>query len=119
MSTTDTTDTAVEADAPVLLAVSYLRVSTREQAERGGTEEGFSIPAQREANARKAADLGANVVREFVDAGESARSADRDGLQDMLGACQVVCVNGLSRWVGIGLGSAGRVRRGLRASLGL
>jgi len=71
-------------DKPVLLAVSYLRVSTREQAERGGTEEGFSIPAQREANARKADELGARVVREFVDAGESARSADRDGLQEML-----------------------------------
>lgn len=84
MSTTVTTDTTVEADAPVLLAVSYLRVSTREQAERGGTKEGFSIPAQREANARKAAELGARVVREFVDAGESARSADRDGLKDML-----------------------------------
>ncbi len=84
MSTTVTTDTAVEADVPVLLAVSYLRVSTREQAERGGTEEGFSIPAQREANARKAVELEARVVREFVDAGESARSADRSGLQDML-----------------------------------
>ena len=46
---------------PELLAVSYLRVSTREQAERGGTEEGFSIPAQREANQRKAADLGAII----------------------------------------------------------
>ena len=78
------TTNSVEADAPPLLAVSYLRVSTREQAERGGTEEGFSIPAQREANQRKAADLGARVVREFVDAGESARSADRDGLRDML-----------------------------------
>ena len=84
MSNTVTTDTAVEAHAPVLLAVSYLRVSTREQAERGGTEEGFSIPAQREANARKADELGTRVVREFVDAGESARSADRDGLKDML-----------------------------------
>ncbi len=72
------------AEAPVLLAVSYLRVSTREQAERGGTEEGFSIPAQREANARKADELGARIVREFIDAGESARSADRDGLQEML-----------------------------------
>ena len=69
---------------PMLLGVSYLRVSTREQAERGGTEEGFSIPAQREANARKADELGARVVREFVDAGESARSADRDGLKEML-----------------------------------
>mgnify|MGYP002135274477 CR=1 FL=1 len=55
-----------------------------EQAERGGTDEGFSIPAQREANARKADELGARIVREFIDAGESARSADRDGLQDML-----------------------------------
>jgi DNA invertase Pin-like site-specific DNA recombinase len=69
---------------PELLAVSYLRVSTREQAERGGTEEGFSIPTQREANARKAADLGARIVREFVDAGESARSSDRPALQEML-----------------------------------
>ncbi|BEH02478.1 hypothetical protein brsh051_17590 [Brooklawnia propionicigenes] len=84
MSTTITTGVIVETDAPVLLAASYLRVSTREQAERGGTDEGFSIPAQREANARKADELGAKVVREFIDAGESARSADRDGLKDML-----------------------------------
>ena len=63
-----TTATA-QADAPPPLAVSHLRVSTREQAERGGTDEGFSIPAQREANARKAAELGARIVREFVDAG--------------------------------------------------
>jgi hypothetical protein len=33
---------------------------------------GFSIPAQREANARKADELGARIVREFIDAGESA-----------------------------------------------
>ena len=77
------TDERVD-DMPVLLAVSYLRVSTREQAERGGTDEGFSIPAQREANQRKADELGARIVREFVDAGESARSADRDGLKEML-----------------------------------
>ena len=32
------------------LAVSYLRVSTKEQASKGGRDEGFSIPAQREAN---------------------------------------------------------------------
>ncbi|AQP52375.1 recombinase family protein [Tessaracoccus flavescens] len=69
---------------PMLLGVSYLRVSTREQAERGGTDEGFSIPAQREANARKADELGVRIVREFIDAGEPARSADRDGLQDVL-----------------------------------
>ncbi|WP_260289265.1 recombinase family protein [Propionibacterium freudenreichii] len=45
------------------LAVSYLRVSTKEQAERGGRDEGFSIPAQREATMRKARDLDAVISR--------------------------------------------------------
>lgn len=62
----------------------YLRVSTKEQAERGGEAEGFSIPAQREACRRKAASLGAFVVDEFVDRGESAKTADRPDLQRML-----------------------------------
>src|SRR4051812_47075822 len=65
-------------------AVIYLRVSTKEQAERGGEAEGFSIPAQREACRRKAASLDAAVVEEFVDRGESARSARRPELQRML-----------------------------------
>ena len=66
-------------------AVSYLRVSTRGQAERGGgADEGFSIPAQREANKRKALSMGAMVGKEFVDRGASARSADRPELQKML-----------------------------------
>jgi site-specific DNA recombinase len=38
-------------------AVVYLRVSTREQAERGGEAEGFSIPAQRQACYRKVESL--------------------------------------------------------------
>ena len=59
------------------LAVIYLRVSTKDQASRGGEAEGFSIPAQREACLRKADSLGAVVSAEFVDAGESARSANR------------------------------------------
>src|SRR4051812_15534514 len=67
------------------VAVSYLRVSTRDQARRGGgDDEGFSIPAQREANKRKAASLGAIVLKEFVDRGASARSANRPELQRML-----------------------------------
>jgi site-specific DNA recombinase len=65
-------------------AVIYLRVSTKDQAERGGDAEGFSIPAQREACHRKAEQLGATVADEFVDAGESARSAARPELQRML-----------------------------------
>ena len=65
-------------------AVLYLRVSTKEQAERGGELEGFSIPAQRDACRRKAQNLGAVVVEEFVDRGESAKTADRPELQRML-----------------------------------
>jgi site-specific DNA recombinase len=67
-----------------LSAVIYLRVSTKEQAEKNGEAEGFSIPAQREACKRKAASLGAVVAAEFVDRGESARSAKRPELQKML-----------------------------------
>ena len=66
------------------VAVSYLRVSTRDQAYRGGESEGFSIPAQREANKRKAASLGAIVVKEFVDRGASAKTTNRPELQGML-----------------------------------
>ena len=65
-------------------AISYIRVSTRDQASRGGATEGFSIPAQREANKKKAASIGALIVKEFVDRGESARSAKRPALQQML-----------------------------------
>ena len=66
------------------LAVSYLRVSTKEQASKGGRDEGFSIPAQREANLRKARELNAIITEEFVDAGESARKADRPELMRMI-----------------------------------
>ncbi len=65
-------------------AVIYLRVSTKEQAETGGEAEGYSIPAQRDACVRKAESLGATVIDEFVDRGESAKSADRPELQRML-----------------------------------
>lgn len=65
-------------------AISYLRVSTKEQAQKGGQDEGFSIPAQRQANAQKAEAIGARIVAEFVDAGESAKSADRPDLQRMI-----------------------------------
>lgn len=65
-------------------AAVYLRVSTKDQAQRGGETEGFSIPAQRDACLRKAEQLGAEVTAEFIDAGESARSADRPELQRML-----------------------------------
>jgi site-specific DNA recombinase len=65
-------------------AVIYLRVSTKEQAEKGGEAEGFSIPAQREGCKRKAASLQAVVIEQFVERGESAKTADRPELQRML-----------------------------------
>ena len=65
-------------------AVTYQRVSTKEQATKGVRDEGFSIPAQREANLRKARELDSIIVEEFVDAGESARKADRPELLRMI-----------------------------------
>jgi site-specific DNA recombinase len=65
-------------------AVAYIRVSSKEQAEKGGEAEGFSIPAQREACRRKAASLEAALIEQFVERGESAKTADRPELQRML-----------------------------------
>ena len=89
MTTIDADRTAIDSlvaptPFPGSFAVSYLRVSTKEQAEKGGQAEGFSIPAQREANQRKADQLGATIIEEFVDAGESARKADRPELMRMI-----------------------------------
>ncbi|RAF73272.1 recombinase family protein, partial [Burkholderia multivorans] len=86
-TTTTATDPAASLiDSPIstAVAISYLRVSTREQASKGGTDEGFSIPAQRDAVRRKADQLGAAIVEEFVDAGASAKSADRPDLMRMI-----------------------------------
>jgi site-specific DNA recombinase len=86
--------TAVALDAGTARrAVLYLRVSTKEQAQRGGESEGFSIPAQREAALRQARSLGADVVEEFIDAGESARSANRPELQRMLRFVRNNCID--------------------------
>lgn len=74
------------------IAFCYLRVSTKEQARTGGGAEGYSIPAQRAACHTKAAALGALIPpeHEYVDAGESARSANRDELQRMLADIKTV-----------------------------
>ncbi|GAA1171000.1 hypothetical protein CGLAUT_10095 [Corynebacterium glaucum] len=65
-------------------AISYLRVSTKDQATRNGLEEGLSIPAQREAAQRKADQLNAVIVAEFIEPGESGKTARRKALQEML-----------------------------------
>jgi DNA invertase Pin-like site-specific DNA recombinase len=65
-------------------AAIYLRVSTVAQATRGREPEGYSIPAQREACQAKAAELDAEVIAEYVDRGESAKTADRPELKELL-----------------------------------
>lgn len=67
-------------------ALIYLRVSTNEQANRGSEPDGFSIPAQRRACLRIAKDLGVTAHTEFVDRGESARTAQRPGLKTLMQA---------------------------------
>ena len=75
---------SVKEKEAAMRCVLYLRVSTREQAEKGEGDEGFSIPAQREACTRHIRDAGWSLVDEYADRGESARSADRPALQAML-----------------------------------
>jgi site-specific DNA recombinase len=65
-------------------AAIYLRVSTAAQATRGREPEGYSIPAQREACQAKASEMDAEVVAEYVDRGESAKTADRPELKALL-----------------------------------
>ncbi|MCU1692837.1 MAG: hypothetical protein JWM64_1928 [Frankiales bacterium] len=65
-------------------AVLYVRVSTKEQLQGDGDPDGYSIPAQRDACEKRALALGAEVAEVFVERGESARSADRPALQQML-----------------------------------
>jgi site-specific DNA recombinase len=66
-------------------AVLYLRVSTPGQVNTDYNPEGISLPAQREAGQRKAAELSAEIVREFIEPGKSARTIEkRPTFQEML-----------------------------------
>lgn len=64
--------------------VIYYRVSTAEQAERG-----FSLEHQRDACLRNAESKSVTVAAEFHDDGFSAKTTDRDGLQEMLKFCSI------------------------------
>jgi site-specific DNA recombinase len=63
--------------------IIYLRVSTKEQADKG-----LSIPAQRQACVRHLRDQGWELLDEYSDRGESARTADRPQLQALLARIQ-------------------------------
>jgi site-specific DNA recombinase len=63
-------------------AVIYCRVSTKEQTKN------LSIPTQLQACRDYCAKNGLSVAREFVDAGESAKTADRTQLRELLAFCR-------------------------------
>ena len=65
-------------------AVIYLRVSSLGQVNKGFDPEGYSIPAQREACRHYADQLGAQVIREYVEPGKSGTTTKRPALQKML-----------------------------------
>ena len=58
-------------------AVLYLRVSTPSQVNTDYDPEGISIPAQRKACERKAAQMELDIVREYVEPGRSATKMDQ------------------------------------------
>jgi DNA invertase Pin-like site-specific DNA recombinase len=68
--------------------LNYLRVSSRRQVDKGFDEDGLSLPAQREACARYATEHGIAIVGEYIERGESARTADRPAFQAMLARIQ-------------------------------
>ncbi|BCJ44604.1 recombinase [Actinoplanes ianthinogenes] len=66
-------------------AFSYLRVSSAGQVNTDYDPEGISLPAQRAAIQRRAAELDAEIVAEFVEPGRSATTVDgRPVLQEMM-----------------------------------
>jgi site-specific DNA recombinase len=71
------------ADPSATRAVIYLRVSSRGQL-TDYDEDGLSIAGQQEYCGRKAADLGATIVGEYVERAESAKTDERPALRQML-----------------------------------
>ena len=75
---------AAAAPETTATAVIYLRVSSDGQVNKAHNPEGYSIPAQREACTRHAANLDATVIGEFVESGYSGTNLRRPALQNML-----------------------------------
>ena len=62
----------------------YLRASSAGQIDKDYDPEGYAIPAQRELGTRKAAELDAEVVVEWLERAVSAKTQDRPRLQELL-----------------------------------
>ena len=72
-------------NAPRKRALAYLRVSSAGQVNTDYDPEGLSLPAQRTAIQKRAAELGADIVEEYVEPGRSATTTDRrPRFQDMM-----------------------------------
>jgi site-specific DNA recombinase len=80
---------AGEVSATDKTAVIYLRVSSTGQL-TGHNPEGYSIEGQRAACEHYAASLGARVVGEYIEPGQSATTRRRRALQQMLGELEEV-----------------------------
>jgi site-specific DNA recombinase len=65
-------------------AVTYLRVSTKEQARRDGNPEGYSLPTQRDTARAKAESLGAVIVDEYLDKDTGTRTDKRPAMKALL-----------------------------------
>lgn len=74
-----------QTNAPRKRALSYLRVSSAGQVHTDYDPEGISLPAQRTAVQRRAAELDAEIVGEYVEPGRSATTTDkRPRFQEMM-----------------------------------
>ncbi|MDX6608578.1 MAG: site-specific recombinase [Solirubrobacterales bacterium] len=70
-------------------AFVLLRVSSSGQTRRAGSEEGYSIEGQRDACQRKAAELGAEVAKEWLAPAESASRGLYRTLEELIEALKV------------------------------
>jgi site-specific DNA recombinase len=85
-------------------AVIYIRVSTKQQAVRADSGEGYSLPTQRDACLSKAEALGASVVEEYVDKDTGTAVDKRPAMRRLLERIETetdidfVIVHKLDRW---------------------
>src|ERR1044071_1964726 len=77
-------ETPTVAQTSTIPAVIYLRVSSLKQVLKDFDPEGYSIPVQRDVCTRYVEGRRGQVVAEFVDYGESARTAHRPQLKAMM-----------------------------------
>jgi DNA invertase Pin-like site-specific DNA recombinase len=79
-----------ETDAPTKRAVIYPRVASAQQHDGDGRGmKSYPMLAQRQACQRKARELGAEVIHEYGDVGESGLTADRPEFQRMLARIRI------------------------------